>query len=78
MKIDQLTIRLPKSEIAFLQSFAARHNVTVSQLIDHYVQQLRVIESYEHHPDVEKFAGILPAGENVRERYLDFLAEKHR
>ncbi len=78
MEATQLTIRLPKAEIAFLKNFAAQRKVTVSELIDQYVQQLRIVENYQAHPDTEKFAGVLPEHENAYKSYLDFLEEKHR
>lgn len=78
MKVSELTITLPASEAAFLQSFAKRHKTTISNLIDHYIRQLQLLEKYEYHTDTEKFAGILPSDIDAREVYYEHLEKKHR
>ena len=78
MSGSELTITLPASEVAFLQGFAKRHNTTISNLIDHYIKQLQMLEKYAHHPEAEKFAGILPSDLDGREVYYEHLEKKHR
>jgi len=76
--VTQLTIHLPESEVAFLKDFAERRKVTVSQLIDQYVKQLRIVESYSHHPDVDRFAGIVADEADARATYYEYIEKKHK
>lgn len=78
MNATALTIQLPQPEIAFLKDYAERHQVTVSEVIDYFVKQLRVAEKYSFHPDIERFAGMIPKEVDVRKEYYEYLEEKHR
>jgi hypothetical protein len=78
MNATQMTIQLPQPKIIFLEEYAQRHKVTVAELIDQFINQLRVAERYSHHPEIEKFAGILPADIDAEKEYYDHIEEKHR
>jgi len=78
MNATQLTVRLPESEVILLREYAQRHKVTVEELIGQFVKQLRIAEKYSHHPDIKKFAGIIPPDVDVRSEYYEYLEEKHK
>jgi hypothetical protein len=78
MDAIQLTIQLPESEVAFLEEYAERHKVTVTQLIDLFVKQLRIAEQYSYHPDIKKFAGIAPKDVDAQKAYYEYLEAKHK
>jgi hypothetical protein len=78
MNVSELTITLPATEAAFLQGFAKRHKTTISNLIDHYIKQLQLLEKYEYHPDTKKFAGILPSDIDAWDVYYEHLERKHQ
>jgi len=78
MNTAELTVRLPEAEALFLKGFAEKYKVPVSELIMYFVEHLRKVERYTHHPDIKKFAGIIPLISDVAEDYYDHLEEKHR
>jgi len=61
MSTSQITITLPESSINFLEKYAQKNYRTVSELINDYVTLLKKVENYTFHPDIEKYAGFLPA-----------------
>jgi hypothetical protein len=79
MKETQLTLQLPESEVAFLEAFAKRHKVPVAELVTNFIKQLRIAEEeYSHHPDIQKFAGIVPRDVDAKTSYYDYLEKKHK
>lgn len=78
MNTSELTVRLPENEASFLAGFAEKNKITISDLIVHFVEQLRKVEKYSHHPDIDKFAGIIPLDIDVQREYHDHLEAKHR
>jgi hypothetical protein len=78
MDAAPMTIHLPESEVAFLEEYAERHQVTVEELIDQFVKQLRSTEKYSFHPEMKKFAGIVPKDIDARKEYYEHLEEKHK
>lgn len=79
MNTTELTVQLPESDVVFLEEFAQRHKTTVSDLIANFVTQLRKTEQeYLLHPDIRKFAGIIPEEIEVKTAYYDYLEEKHK
>ncbi len=47
MKTAQLTVKLPKTEITFLERYAQRHQVSIAELFDTYIKQLHQTEEAE-------------------------------
>ncbi len=78
MDKTQITIQLPESEVDFLEKYTKRNNITISELIDQYIQQLQISERYSHHPDVKKNAGIIPNDINAQKEYYNYIEEKHQ
>ncbi len=66
---SQLVVDIPGNDISFLNEYAKRYQVTISNLIDQYIKQLQKYEKYDIHPDVEKNIGIIPNGISAEEEY---------
>ena len=73
-----LTIRLAKTERAFLEEYAQRHRITISELIDQYIKQLQISEKYSFHNDVDKYTGDIPDNIDAQKEYYDHIEEKHK
>lgn len=78
MNTAELTLRLPESEALFLKGFADKHKVPVSALIVYFVEHLRKVEKYQHHPDIKRFAGIIPGDIDVSTAYYEHIEDKHQ
>jgi len=50
----------------------------IKKLIDQYLEQRRLSEKYSFHPDVERFAGMIPKEVEVRKEYYEHLEQKHK
>ncbi len=72
------TIQLPQPEVTFLETYAARHHITIADMIDYFIEQLHLIERYELHPEVAQLRGLLPKTIDAKKEYYDYLKEKHR
>lgn len=44
METAQLTIKLPKTELIFLERYTQRHRISISELFDAYIRQLQQVE----------------------------------
>ena len=78
MSTRKLTVRLPEEDIDFAKGYAARHGMTLTELIDRYIRQLRRRPAGGLHPDILRFSGIVPGDINALQEYRDALEEKHR
>lgn len=78
MNATSLTVHLPESEVTFLEEYAEKHQVTVEELIDQFVKQLRIAEKYSYHPEIKTFAGIVPKNIDARKEYYEHLEKKHK
>lgn len=76
MQASQLTINLPDSEINFLKQYAQKNKTSISQLVDQWIKSLQT--KPDIHPDIAKFAGIIPANIDVDKTITDYLMEKHK
>ncbi|MDT8442290.1 MAG: DUF6364 family protein [Desulfuromonadales bacterium] len=78
MSTRKLTIRLPEEEIDFARNYAARHGLTMTQLIDRYLKALQRRPEGRLDPDIVRFSGIIPEDLDARDEYHGGMAEKHR
>lgn len=78
MSTRKLTIRLPEEEIDFARKYAARHGLTMTQLIDRYLKALQRRPEGQLDPDIVRFSGIIPEDLAARDEYHGGMAEKHR
>ena len=78
MSTRKLTVRLPEEDIDFAKGYAARHGMTLTELIDRYLRQLRRTPQGGLHPDILRFSGIVPGDIDARKERRNALEEKHR
>ena len=78
MTTAELKIQLPGEAIAFLESYAAEHRMTLTSLMARYVTALRAAPRRAPHPANLQFTGTVPGDVDVREAYRLHLIEKHR
>ena len=78
MSTRKLTVRLPEEDIDFAKGYAARHGMTLTELIDRYLRQLRQRPEGGLHPDIQRFSGIVPSDIDARKEHRIAMAEKHR
>ena len=73
----KLTLRLNKRLIEQAKAYAARHNISVSELVETYFLQLERQQEPTHTPLVEQLTGLLPADVDVKLEYGRYLEEKY-
>jgi len=78
MATRKLTIRLPEEDIEFAKQYASEHGITMTELIDRYLKQLRRRPEGGIHPDIQRFSGIIPAEIDARKEYHEAMEDKHR
>ncbi|MCD6527508.1 MAG: hypothetical protein J7K75_11010 [Desulfuromonas sp.] len=78
MPTRKLTVRLPEEEIDFAKGYAARHGLTMTQLIDRYLKSLQHLPEGDLNPDIIRFSGIIPETVDSRDEYYSALEEKHK
>jgi hypothetical protein len=69
---------LPGEDIAFLESYAAEHRMTLSALMARYVAALRAAPRCAPRPANLQLTGRVLAEVDTREAYRQHLMEKHR
>lgn len=77
MTTVELKVQLPGDDIAFLESYAAQHHMSVSSLMARYITALRAAPRRAPHPANLQFTGTIPAEVDARELYRRHLIEKH-
>ncbi|NUO78571.1 hypothetical protein HUU05_00720 [candidate division KSB1 bacterium] len=50
----------------------------ITKLVDQILEQRGLLKKPSLHPDVEKFAGIIPKEVEVRKEYFEHIEEKHK
>jgi hypothetical protein len=73
----KLTLRSNKQLIEQAKQYAARHNLSVSELVETYFLHLRDADTADHTPLVRQLTGILPESVNVEQLHGDYLVEKY-
>lgn len=73
----KLTLRLNKRLIEQAKQYAAKHNLSVSELVETYFLNLEQDETAEHTPLVLQLTGLLPQSTDVEQIYGDYLVEKY-
>ncbi len=72
----KLTLRLNKRLIEQAKQYAAKHNLSVSQLVETYFLNLKEADT-EHTALVQQLTGILPESLEVEQVYGEYLADKY-
>jgi hypothetical protein len=78
METAKLTVRLPKKDLEFAKRYAQEHRITVTELIDRYLQRLQAGQIASIHPEVEKISGLVPSEVDAEALYHEYLMTKHR
>lgn len=77
----KLTLNIDKDIIEEAKSYAKENNVSLSKLIENYLNSLtnkRDIESKKVTPLVESLTGVIPSlQDDVRDDYRNYLYEKY-
>ena len=76
MSKEKLTVRLPKENLDFMKAYAAEHRITVTELINRYLEQLRT-QHDPIDPEVRRISGIIPADIDAT-TYHEALLAKHQ
>lgn len=74
METAKLTVRLPKKDLEFAKRYAHEHRITLTELIDRYLQRLQEEQPAAIHPDVEKISGLVPSEIDAEALYREHLA----
>lgn len=73
----KLTLRLNSRLIEQAKRYAAKHNISVSELVETFFLRLEESEETEHTPLVRQLTGILPPDTDVMEEYDRYLMKKY-
>jgi len=78
MRTAKLTVRLPVSAIEFIKWYAESHGLSVSELIDRYIDCLQASQrNAPLHPEIQKITGIIPHDIDAKTIFYEHLLEKH-
>ncbi|HEV2851762.1 MAG TPA: DUF6364 family protein [Thermoanaerobaculia bacterium] len=78
METAKLTVRLPKKDLEFAKKYAQEHRITVTELIDRYLQRLQGGQPAAIHPEVERISGLVPPDVDAESLYYEHLTSKHK
>ena len=78
MNDAKLTIRLPASELEFAKAYAREHRLTVTALVQRFLQQLRGTPNPDVPRSLADIAGLVPPEVDARAEYVASRQEKHR
>jgi hypothetical protein len=78
MDTAKLTVRLPRKDLEFAKKYAQEHRITVTELIDRYLQRLQGGQSVAIHPAVEKISGLVPPDIDAEALYHEYLVGKQK
>lgn len=73
----KLTLRLNKRLIDQAKKYAAKHNISVSELVETFFLRLEEDDEGAHSPLVRQLTGILPESVDVEQVYMDHLRDKY-
>ena len=73
----KLTLRLNKQLIEQAKQYAARHNLSVSELVETYFLNLKDTDTDDHTALVQQLTGILPESADVEQIYGEHLVDKY-
>jgi hypothetical protein len=74
---EKLTVRLPKENLDFVKYYAAEHHMTVTEIINRYLQQLRS-QNTDIDPAVEQISGLIAKDIDTKTLYREYLLGKHQ
>lgn len=74
----KVTVRLPKQDVEFAKAYAKAHGLSMTEVIDRHLRQLRAIERHTPSAELDAITGLLPADLDLEQAYREHLVEKHR
>ncbi|MDR9490256.1 MAG: DUF6364 family protein [Spiribacter sp.] len=74
----KLTIRLPREDVEFIKSYAKAHRLTVTEVIDRSLRQMRSEQAEGLSPEIATISGILRNEHIDEESHKAYLERKHR
>ena len=73
----KLTIRLPRRDIEFAKDYARAHGLSVTEVIDRYLRNMRALERHIPSPALDEITGLVASDVDVREEFRRHQLEKH-
>ena len=73
----KLTLRLNRRLIEQAKEYAARHNISVSELVETFFLRLEDADENGHTQLVRQLTGILPSEVDAEKEYGDHLMDKY-
>ena len=73
----KLTLRINERLIEQAKQYAAKHDISVSELVETFFRRLEETEEETHTALVRRLTGILPESVDVEQLYGDHLLEKY-
>jgi len=74
----KLTIRLQSSIVAFAKQYARDHGITVTEVIDRYLRQMRDLQGYSASSRQEPFTGLIPDNIDAEAEFRGHSLRKHQ
>ncbi len=78
IETTKLTIRIPVQDAVFAKKYAREHGITVTEVIDRYLRQMRELENYRPSTALEAVTGLLPPEINAEKEFRDHRMQKHQ
>lgn len=76
MNQTKLTVRVPRDLLENVKRYAARHNTTLTELIEAYLRRVPVQPPMEDAPIVRRLSGTLSPDVTIQD-YKDHLEDKY-
>ena len=74
----KITIRLPRQDVEFAKAYARAHGISMTEVIDRHLRQLRALERHTPSAELDAITGLLPPDLDAEAAYREHLIEKHR
>jgi len=74
----KLTIRLQSSIVAFAKQYARDHGITVTEVIDRFLRQMRDLQGYSASARLKPFTGLIPDNIDAEPEFRKHSLRKHQ
>jgi len=75
-KTTRLTIRVPIQEARFAKQFGKDHGITVSEIIQRYLHQMRELQQYGPSASLAAIIGLVPADVDAEKEAMEHRIKK--
>jgi uncharacterized protein DUF6364 len=76
MALTKLTLTVDEEAVRRAREYTARHNTSISRLVNRFLEGLAESEEEEYPPVLKRLIGILPESADETE-YHDYIEEKY-